>query len=66
MITDSRAAELGGVSSAAVSDTVALQARRYAHPQFEGRIVVRLVRENLAEVEDLEKARITIISTAGS
>ena len=53
MITDSRAAELGGVSSAAVSDTVALQARRYAHPQFEGRIVVRLVRENLAEVEDL-------------
>ena len=53
MITDSRAAELGGVSSNAVPDTVALQARRYAHPQFEGRIVVRLVRENLAEVEDL-------------
>jgi len=53
MITDSRAAELGGVSSNAVPDTVALQARRYAHPQFEGRMVVRLVRENLAEVEDL-------------
>ena len=34
MITDSRAAELGGVSSNAVPDTVALQARRYAHPQF--------------------------------
>ena len=53
MITDSRAAELGGVSPTAVPDTVALQARRYVHPQFEGRTVVRLARENLAEVEDL-------------
>ena len=55
MITDSRAAKLGGVSSTAVSDTVALQARRYAHPQFEGRTVVRLVRENLAKMEDLRQ-----------
>lgn len=53
MIADSRTAELGGISTEPHERCVALQARTYTHPLLGDRKVVRLVRENLAEVEDL-------------
>ncbi|MDO5067924.1 MAG: hypothetical protein Q4D96_11640 [Propionibacteriaceae bacterium] len=53
MIPEARTAELGGVAATAVADTVGLLAHSYTHPMLQGRTVVRLAREPLAEVEDL-------------
>lgn len=53
MISDVRTAEFGGVATDKHEGTVAVQARCYAHPCLPERTIVRLVRENLTEVEDL-------------
>lgn len=56
MIDDSRTAELDGVAASPVPDTVALHARSYTSELIEDRTVVRLVRDELLDVEDLTMA----------
>ncbi|RRD46091.1 hypothetical protein [Tessaracoccus sp. OH4464_COT-324] len=53
MIGDEQAVALGGVGLSRTADAVVAQARHYTHPALPGRSVVRVVRGNLSEVEDL-------------
>ncbi|RRD47622.1 hypothetical protein, partial [Arachnia propionica] len=66
MIDNIRTADLGGVSTAPVADTVPAQARTYRHPALSDRQIVRLVRGPLAEVEDLSLAVLGLHHTASA
>ncbi len=53
MIDDATTIAVGWIATSPSSNTVALQARNYTHPALQDRVLVRLIRDNLTQAEDL-------------